>query len=71
MDAAGAALVVVDVRNPDFEKEPGDGATHKAAPIGDPSRKAAVNIVRPLAGGNGIRSNRGEKCCRRILELCP
>ncbi|EOD14329.1 hypothetical protein EMIHUDRAFT_441775 [Emiliania huxleyi CCMP1516] len=45
VEQAGGDLVVVDVRNPDFEKEPGDGETNKTAKIGDPSRKAAVNIV--------------------------
>jgi len=43
--AAGDALVVVDVRNTDFAVEPGDEKTHAKAPIGDPARKAAVNIA--------------------------
>ena len=45
VQGAGEKLIVVDVRNPDFEKEPGDGATNEKAPIGDAARKAAVNVV--------------------------
>ena len=45
--AAGDKLIVVDVRNPDFEKEPGDKATNDKAPIGGApgERPRAVNCI--------------------------
>ena len=38
VDAAGDKLVVVDVRNPDAEQEPGDQKSLAVAPIPDPSQ---------------------------------
>ena len=45
VSAAGSDLIVVDVRNPDFAAEPGDAKSNEKAPIGDPSRSAALNVV--------------------------
>ena len=44
---AGAGLIVVDVRNPDFAVEPGDGQSNQKAPIADcgGARARAVNLV--------------------------
>lgn len=42
VESAGDKLVVVDVRNPDAEKEPGDQKSLAVAPVPDPS-----NDVRP------------------------
>jgi len=44
--SAGGNLIVVDARNRDFSKEPGDEATNVNAPIApDISRPRAINIV--------------------------
>ena len=44
--SAGGNLIVVDVRNRDFSKEPGDEATNVNAPIApDISRPRAINVV--------------------------
>ena len=44
--AAGEKLIVVDVRNPDFQVEPGDGKSNEKAPLAacGVDRKRAVNI---------------------------
>jgi rhodanese-related sulfurtransferase len=44
---AGAGLIVVDVRNPDFAVEPGDGKNNEKAPIADcgGARARAVNVI--------------------------
>ena len=47
VDAAGEKLIVVDVRNPDFNVEPGDGKSNEKAPLsacGTDARARAVNI---------------------------
>ena len=45
--SAGANLIVLDVRNPDFSLEPGDAKSNEKAPIADcgNSRKCALNVV--------------------------
>ena len=46
--AAGDKLLVVDVRNPDFEVEPGDGKSNEKAPLaacGTTARPNAVNAA--------------------------
>jgi rhodanese-related sulfurtransferase len=48
VDSAGDKLVVVDVRNPDAEKEPGDQKSLAVAPIPDPSggvRPSALHLL--------------------------
>jgi len=47
VSAAGANLIVLDVRNPDFSLEPGDEKSSAKAPIGGSpdSRPRAVNVV--------------------------
>ena len=44
---AGDKLIIVDVRNPDFEVEPGDGKSNEKAPLaacGTDARARAVNV---------------------------
>ena len=41
VEAAGDKLIVVDVRNTDFEAEPGDAKTNEKAPIGAAARALA------------------------------
>merc|ERR1719261_1889030 len=43
---AGDSLIVVDVRNPDFSVEPGDGKSNEKAPLADcgATRPRAVNV---------------------------
>lgn len=48
VDSAGEKLVVVDVRNPDADKEPGDQKSLAVAPIPDPSqgiRPSGLHLV--------------------------
>ena len=45
VEAAGDKLIVVDVRNTDFEEEPGDAKTNEKAPIGAAARALAVNVI--------------------------
>ena len=45
VESAGDKLVVVDVRNPDADKEPGDQKSLAVAPLPDPSNNK--NDVRP------------------------
>ena len=46
VDAAGEKLIVVDVRNPDFAVEPGDGKSNDKAPLAacGVARTRAVNV---------------------------
>lgn len=45
--AAGDNLIIVDVRNPDFSIEPGDGKSNDKAPLTEcgAARKRAVNVI--------------------------
>lgn len=47
VEAAGDRLIVVDVRNPDFNAEPGDGKSNEKAPLSDcgSTRKKALNVT--------------------------
>ena len=48
VESAGEKLIVVDVRNPDFSVEPGDGKSNEKAPLtacGTDARPRAVNAA--------------------------
>jgi rhodanese-related sulfurtransferase len=46
VEKAGAKLLIIDLRNPDTEKEPGDQNTSATAPLPlDGARPRAVNLV--------------------------
>ena len=75
VDAAGEKLIVLDVRNPDFEVEPGDGKSNEKAPLAacGAARARAINIFYDRTTNGMVRQQRcaTAACARLVLTHVP